>query len=133
MPVLGNAVRPDAFVAFHEEIIQFRFATGAAHATQAVRDDAVSLDELATEQRNQRQQNTRRITTRRRDEASLADFITIDFRQTINGLAEQIRRAMFVPVKFAVNGSILDPEIRAEINDMRAGFQKRRSELHRDA
>ena len=40
VPVLGHAVGPDAFVAFHKQIIQLRLAARAADAAQRIGNDA---------------------------------------------------------------------------------------------
>src|SRR5438046_6683123 len=110
VPVLRNAVRTRAFVAFHEEIVLFQFSARAADAAERVSDDAGRPDQALAQQGNGRQQNARRITAGRRDERRVLDLRAINFRETVNRLLEQVRRGMVARVKFFVNGGVLHAE-----------------------
>ena len=133
MPVLGHAVRPDAFVAFAKQVIHLGLAARAAHAAERIGDDAGRLDQLRHQQRNQRQQNAGRVTARGGDEHRFLDFIPVNFRQTINRLVQQIRRGMVVRVKFLVHRRAPEPEIGAEVNHDAAGVEQRHGVFRRDA
>ena len=133
MPVLGHAVRPDAFVAFAKQVIHLGLAARAADAAERIGDDAGRLDQPRLQQRNHRQQNAGRITARGGDEQGFLDFVAINFRQTINRLAQQIRRGMVVRVKFLVNRRALEPEIGAQVNHLAARVEQRHGEFGGDA
>src|SRR3954468_12885341 len=119
MPMLRHAVGPNAFVALHKKVIEFRFPSRAAYPAQARSDDAARFDQLRSEQRDQRQKDTGGVTTGAGDQLRLANLVRINLRQTIDRPVEQIRRAMFVAVEFTIYLRILDSEVRAKIDDAR--------------
>src|SRR5437870_4781163 len=81
VPVFWDAVRPDAFIAFAEQVIDFGFSAGATDAAEGIGDDARRLDEAGLEQRDDWHQDAGRITSWRRDEQRIFDLFPMDFRQ----------------------------------------------------
>src|ERR1700731_3357317 len=85
----------------------------------------MTIDRLASNQGPQRNQNARRITARRRDQLRIADFLSVNLRQSVDRLLQQIRRGMIAAVKFLVNFCVANPEVRAQVDDARAKIDKR--------
>src|SRR5207245_10035319 len=101
------------------------FSTGAADATHACCQNCFAIDRSPANQRSQRNENAGRITTWTGDQLRAPDFFPVNLRQTVNRLAQQIRRGMIVTVKFLVNSGVLYPKIRTKIDNARASRQKR--------
>lgn len=83
--MFGNAIRPETFVAFDEEIIKFSFPAGTADSAHGIGDDASGFDESSFEQGQGGEQDAGRVTTGRGDERSLFNFGPMNFRQSVNG------------------------------------------------
>src|SRR6266700_3443397 len=81
-----DAVRPDAFVALDEEIIELRLAASAADASKGVGDNSGRLDQAGFQEWNNGQQNARGIAAWRGNERGIFDLGAIELGQTVNGL-----------------------------------------------
>ena len=79
-----NTVGTYAFVTFGKKIIGLDFAAGACHATHACNQNCFAINRFPANERPKRNENAGWITTRARDKFGIADFIPINFRQTVN-------------------------------------------------
>src|SRR5438128_1934649 len=102
MPVLRNAVRTDAFIAFNEQIIQLSLAASATDATERIGDDSCRFYQTLFQKRNYRQQNAGGITSRGGNERGLFYFAPIKLWKTVHGPGEQIGRRVFVTIELEV-------------------------------
>src|SRR5690242_15872537 len=73
MPVLGNTVRPDTFIALDEKVVHLRLAPGTTDTTHRISNDAGWFDDSSPQQRQGRQQNAGWITSGRGNERRLFD------------------------------------------------------------
>ena len=91
-------------------------------------------------QRQETQLRRGRIATRHGDQASFLDLLAIDFRQAINRLVQQLRRAVRLAVPLGPLFRVLQTEVRRQVDDLgarrqqltrqRVGHTVRRGEEH---
>lgn len=102
--VAWDAVGADAFVAFAEEQGNGFLASGARDPAHAEDADALGLDEVALEKREEGQQHAGGVAAGSGDQSGRADGIGIDFREAVDRLSEEVRSRVRVVVEFLVGG-----------------------------
>src|SRR5664279_236125 len=120
MPMFRHAIRTHALVALGKEIIGLDLAARAGDAAQTRDQDTAKIDRLFSHQREKRQQNAGRVTAGRRDQLRAANFVTINFRQSVDRSPQQFRRGMIGAVKFLIYMSVAESKVGAQVNDARA-------------
>ena len=100
-----------------------RLAAGAADARGRVDDQASRFDDTSFDQRLERQDRGGGVAARRGDSLGLLDRLAVKLGNTVDELPEQLGRLMGVLVPALVGRGIVEPEIRAEIDEREASVE----------
>ena len=91
--------------------------------------NAVGFKQVLLQQWNQRQQDARWITSRTGHQLRFPERLAVNLHQAVNAALRQGRLPQGCAVKILIHRKILDPEIRAQINDAQPRAQERPGKL----
>src|SRR5439155_3852474 len=110
----ADRVRPEVLVHLGEELLDLRGAPGTRRSGLRVDDDGLSHETRARE-RHETEERAGRIAAGTGDEARVPDPRAMELRQSVDRLAEELRRRVrAVPAR--IHGGIVEPEIGGDVD-----------------
>jgi len=134
--VTADAVGLHALVDLAEHHLRLRFAAGTRDPALRI-DDEVG-DQPGARDRGEREQRRRRVAARRPDNrgrrsAEACELVTMQLRQSVDGVRKQARLGVVKAVPARIVSWIAQPEVRPEVDDRCASLHEIRRHRRRGA
>ena len=120
-----NAISPDTFVAFGEDIGQIDFSACSGHSAVRGNNDVFRRCKPRRKNRRGRQDNACRVTSRTCNQVCLFNLVAITFGKPVNRFFQKIGSGMIHSVILFVFCGGTDTEVRTDVDHFHARLDQR--------
>src|SRR5258706_10917458 len=113
-----HGIRLEIVARLGEEEVDLGLASGAAHARLGIGDERGAIDEAGLNQRQERKLHRSRVAAGIGNESCVANALAVGLRESIDRLAEELRRGVRNLVPLPPDRLVLETEVRRKVDDL---------------